>query len=82
MSKEELYAKIKTILVDEFEIEEEKLKPEALIGDDLDMDSIDAIDLIGKLKEFIPGGKVDPAIFKSVKTLQDVVEQVYPLLAK
>lgn len=82
MSKEELYSKIKAILVDEFEIEEEKIKPEALIGDDLDMDSIDAIDLISKLKEFIPGGKVDPAIFKSVKSLQDVVDQVYPLLAK
>lgn len=82
MSKEELYLKIKAILVDEFEIEEEKIKPEALIGDDLDMDSIDAIDLISKLKEFIPGGKVDPAIFKSVKSLQDVVDQVYPLLAK
>lgn len=82
MSKEELYSRIKAILVDEFEIEEEKIKPEALIGDDLDMDSIDAIDLISKLKEFIPGGKVDPAIFKSVKSLQDVVDQVYPLLAK
>lgn len=82
MTKEELYSKIKEILVDEFEIEEEKIKPEALIADDLDMDSIDAIDLIGKLKEFIPGGKIDPAIFKSVKTLQDVLDQIFPLLAK
>lgn len=80
MTKDELYSKVKTILVDEFEIPEGDIKPEALIADDLDMDSIDAIDLIAKLKEFIPGGKVDPAIFKTVKTLQDVVDQVYPLL--
>lgn len=80
MTKDELYSKIKNILIDEFEIPEGDIKPEALIADDLDMDSIDAIDLIAKLKEFIPGGKVDPAIFKTVKTLQDVVDQVYPLL--
>lgn len=80
MTKDELYSKIKNILIDEFEIPEGDIKPEALIADDLDMDSIDAIDLIAKLKEFIPGGKVDPAIFKTVKTLQDVVDQVHPLL--
>lgn len=81
MTKDELYSKIKTILVEEFEIDEDDIKLEAKIADDLEMDSIDAIDLIGKMKEFIPGGKVDPAIFKSVKTLQDVVDQIHPLVA-
>lgn len=76
MTKDELFKKLKEILVSEFELEEEAVTPQALIGDDLDLDSIDAIDLIVKMKEFAPAGKgnLDPSIFKSVKTVQDVVD--------
>ncbi|MBQ9494487.1 MAG: acyl carrier protein [Treponema sp.] len=78
MTKEEIFNKLKSILADEFEIEEGKITPDALLVDDLDLDSIDTIDLIGKTKDFIPGGKVDPAIFKTVKTMQDVVDALLP----
>jgi acyl carrier protein len=77
MTKEEIYNKLKSILASEFEIEESKITPDALLGDDLDLDSIDSIDLIVKMKDFIPG-KIDPAIFKTVKTVQDVVDALYP----
>lgn len=77
MTKDEIYNKLKSILVSEFEIEESKITPDALLGDDLDLDSIDSIDLIVKMKDFIPG-KIDPAIFKTVKTVQDVVDALYP----
>ncbi len=50
--------------------------------DDLELDSIDSIDLIQKMKEFMPAGtKFDPAIFKTVKTVQDVVEALVPYMA-
>jgi acyl carrier protein len=78
MTKEEIFNKLKGILSTEFEVEESKITPEAKLADDLDLDSIDSIDLIGKMKDFIPGGKVDPAIFKTVKTVQDVVDALYP----
>ena len=76
MSKEEIFEKIKTILEKEFEIDEADITLDAKLGDDLDLDSIDSIDLIVKMKEFMPAdkGNVDPSIFKTVKTLQDVVD--------
>jgi acyl carrier protein len=77
MTKEEIFDKLKSILSTEFEIDEEKITPTAKLADDLDLDSIDSIDLIVKMKDFIPG-KVDPAIFKTVKTMQDVVDALYP----
>ena len=77
MTKEKIFDNLKAILSKEFEIEEDKITPPAKLGDDLELDSIDSIDLIVKMKDFIPG-KVDPAIFKTVKTMQDVVDALYP----
>lgn len=82
MTNDEIFSKLKTILVDEFEIAEADVTPDALLGDDLDLDSIDAIDLIVKMKEFMPAdkGNVDPSIFKEVKTLNDVVNALVPYM--
>ena len=77
MTKKEIFDKLKAVLSKEFEIEEDKITPAAKLADDLELDSIDSIDLIVKMKDFIPG-KVDPAIFKTVKTMQDVVDALYP----
>ena len=76
MSKDEIFVKLREILVSVFELEESEVTPEALLADDLDLDSIDAIDLVVKMKEFTPEGKpaVDASIFKEVKTVRDVVD--------
>lgn len=76
MTNEEIFAKLKEILVSVFELEESQVTPDALLGDDLDLDSIDAIDLVVKMKEYTPEGKpaIDASIFKEVKTVQDVVD--------
>ncbi len=82
MSKDEIFNKLKTILVDEFEIDEGDITPEATLFYDLELDSIDSIDLIQKMKEFMPSDtKIDPAIFKTVKNLQDVVDALVPYMA-
>ena len=73
MTKESIFGKIKDILSAEFEIDEALIKPEAKLYEDLDIDSIDAVDLIIKMKEFIPG-KIDPALFKNARTVQDIVD--------
>ena len=52
--------------------------PEARLYEDLNLDSIDAVDLIVKLKSFIPRN-IDPEVFKSMRTLQDVVDGIYDL---
>ena len=76
MTNEEIFAKLKEILVSVFELDESQITPDALLGDDLDLDSIDAIDLVVKMKEYTPEGKptIDASIFKEVKTVQDVVD--------
>ena len=78
MTKDEIYAKLKETLVNDFDIEEADIKPEANIVVDLDLDSIDAVELIVKMKPYI-GGKIEPELFKSVKTVQDVVNILEPL---
>ena len=80
MTKDEIFNKLKTILVDDFEIGEEKITMDANVVDDLDLDSIDVIDLIGKMKQFIPG-KISPDTFKDVHTISDVIETIEPLTA-
>lgn len=82
MTKDEIFSKLKEILVSEFEIDEETITLEATLFDDLDLDSIDSIDLIQKMKEFMPEGtKIDPAVFKTVKNIQDVVDALVPYIA-
>jgi acyl carrier protein len=81
MTKEEILQKMQDILSEEFEIKKETIIPEAKLYDDLELDSIDAVDLIVKMKEFIQG-KIDPESFKKAVTVQDVVELIYPLVQK
>ncbi|MDR0387427.1 MAG: phosphopantetheine-binding protein [Treponema sp.] len=76
---EELFAKIKEVLVAEFALEADAVRPESLLMEDLGLDSIDAVDLIVKLKPYI-SGKLGPELFKQVRTIQDVVEVIFPLL--
>lgn len=83
MTKEEIFDQLKNILVAEFELEEDSVKLESLLADELDLDSIDAIDLIVKMKAFTPEGKpsIDASIFKGVKTVQDVVDALHNIWA-
>ncbi|MBQ3669962.1 MAG: acyl carrier protein [Treponema sp.] len=78
MSKDELYEKIKEILINDFEVDETLIKPEARIADDIDLDSIDAVEMIVKARPLLKGS-VDPSVFKMTKTVQDVVDVLYPL---
>ena len=71
--KDEILEKISAVLADEFEIDAAKLTPDARLGEDLDLDSIDAVDLIVRLQQ-ATGIKVKAEDFKSIRTLGDVVE--------
>ena len=81
MEKELIFGKLKEFLVDLFEVPEENITPEARLSEDLDLDSIDAVDLIVKLQE-LTGQRIKPDEFKSVRTVQDVVDRVYELFEK
>jgi acyl carrier protein len=79
MNKEEMFAHLSTILQETFDIAPENITPESRLYEDLDIDSIDAVDLIVKLKP-IAGRRLQPDAFKSVRTLQDVVDALHSLL--
>ena len=79
MEKQEIFDRLKKALVEDFEMEEAKITPEARLYEDLELDSIDAVDLIVKLKSFLPRN-IDPEVFKTVRTLQDVVDAIYNLI--
>jgi acyl carrier protein len=79
MTKNELFDRIVTILHDSFEIEPARITPEARLYDDLDIDSIDAVDMIVQLKPLL-GRSLQPDAFKSVRTVQDIVDVLYGLI--
>ena len=79
MEKQEIFDRIKNALVEEFDMDAAKLVPEARLYEDLELDSIDAVDLIVKLKSMLPRN-IDPEVFKAVRTLQDVVDAIYGLI--
>jgi len=81
MTNDDILHKIQDILAEEFEIDKDAVVPGAKLYQDLELDSIDAVDLLVKMKSFIPG-KIDPESFKKAVTVQDVVNILYPLTQK
>lgn len=78
-SKEDIFAELKTILIEELEIEESKILPNANLFEDLDLDSIDAVDIAVRMQKFTDK-KLPPEEFKKIRTINDVVEACYGLL--
>ena len=81
MTKEDIYAMLVDMLHEMFELDGSKITPDANLYSDLDIDSIDAVDLAVRLKE-LTGKRMQPEVFKSVRTVQDVVDALAALLGK
>ena len=79
MEREEIFQRIAAILHDTFDIEPSRITPQAMLGGDLDIDSIDAVDLVVQLKPLL-GGNLRPEAFKAVRSVQDVVDTVHAML--
>jgi acyl carrier protein len=78
MSKDDIFLKVKETLTTEFEVGADAISPEKLLYDDLELDSLDAVDLLVSLKNNLEG-KIDPALFKDARTVQDLIEILHPL---
>lgn len=74
-TKQEIFEHVTKILTNDFGCNAGDLKPEAKLVEDLDLDSIDAVDLIVRLQKVI-NVRVNPDDFKQISTLQDVVDAV------
>ncbi len=70
---DELFQKIKEILVSEFEIAEDEISLDSDLIEDFDLDSIDAAELIVKFKEYLPP-KVDASMFREIRTVQNLID--------
>lgn len=79
MTKQEIFEKLSDYLEEYFEVPRSKITLSANLYEDLDLDSIDAVDLVVKLQELVQK-KIPPAEFKSVRSVGDVVETIYVLL--
>lgn len=78
-NRDDILQSIKDIMQEMFEIEADEVTLEAHLYEDLDFDSIDAVDMIVKLKE-MTGKALKPEDFKNARTINDVVEAVYKLI--
>jgi acyl carrier protein len=80
MTKEEIYGRIRSTLIENFEVPAERISLEAKLGDDLELDSIDAIDMAVQLQE-LTGARVDENELRKLRTVGDTVDLVARLVA-
>ncbi|QDE29774.1 MULTISPECIES: acyl carrier protein [Shewanella] len=78
-NREQILEMLSGILVEEFEIEATDITLEASLYEDLDLDSIDAVDLVIKLQQ-LTGKKIQPEAFKTVRSVSDVVNAIEGLI--
>ncbi|ROS01589.1 acyl carrier protein [Sinobacterium caligoides] len=81
MTEQEIFEKLRAIMVELFEVDADDVTLESSLYEDLDLDSIDAVDLVVQLQN-ITGKKIQPEAFKQVRTVADVVEAIKALLAE
>lgn len=73
-TEQQIFEELKRVLVETFEIEPERITPEARFYDDLDLDSIDAVDLLVKLRPFVGQKTISPNDFKQGRTIGDLTK--------
>jgi acyl carrier protein len=72
MNRDELFTWVADLLAEMFELDRASLTPGSNLYADLDIDSIDAVDLAVKLKQ-MTGKRLQPEVFKTIRTIEDVV---------
>ena len=81
LSREDVLARLADDMATLFETPREKVVPEARLAEDLDLDSIDAVDLVVKLRQ-MTGRRIKPEDYKTVRSVGDVIDRVMDLLAE
>lgn len=79
MTREDIFLKLRQVLADSFRLDPAGITLESHLFTDLDLDSIDAVELAIQLQD-ITGRRVKAEEFKHVRTVNDVVEAVHKML--
>lgn len=75
MERTEIEEKVREFLIDDLEVEEDKIVPEALLKDDLGIDSLDFVDIVVIVEKNF-GFKIKPEEMAGVKTLKDFCDYI------
>ncbi len=78
-SQDQILERIRQTLVELFELDSARITPEARLYEDLEIDSIDVVDLMDEVQKHT-GSKVTPEDFRSVRTVNDLATVVQRLL--
>lgn len=81
MNEEEILVELKKVLMDEFEVDEEKITPNASFYEDLELDSLDAIDLIVTMNN-VYNIDVDNKSMEEILTIQQLIDTVKRYITK
>jgi acyl carrier protein len=80
VNRGEIFTEVKSRIAGMFEIDPATIQEDSLLREDLDLDSIDAIDLAVKIQE-LTGARVDESLLRDVRTVGDVVDLIDRMLA-
>jgi acyl carrier protein len=75
MTRAEIYNRVVGILIKSFELDPADIKPESRLFEDLDLDSIDAVDMFVELHE-VTNRRIDPQVARKIRTVEDIVNLV------
>jgi acyl carrier protein len=81
ISDEDILSRLKDVLRETFEIDPSRVRPDTNLFTDLELDSIDAVDLAIQVQD-MTGMRIKPEDFKNVRTVGDVVATVRSLLTR
>ena len=73
MTKEEIFDTVKTITVDEWDVDEDRVTMNARIKDDLDADSLDVFEIMNELEDKF---EIELDADEGIETISDVVDFV------
>ncbi len=79
LSEQDIFTHLVKLMGELFELSPDDIQPSSKLQEDLDLDSIDAVDLMVELKPIV-GAKLNTEAFKRINTVQDVVNEIQTLL--
>lgn len=81
MTHDEVFTRVRDIIAELFELDAGEIGPESTVFEELDLDSIDAIDLVAKLQQFT-GQRIEEDAMRGVRTVGDITRIVAAQLAE
>ena len=80
MTRTEIEEKVQAFLIDDLEIEEENIFPEAKLKEDMGIDSLDYVDIVVIVEKNF-GFKIKPEEMANVKTLSQFYDYIETIVA-